>query len=132
MFVITKNIHSYVITLYFLYDERPCTYFVLLPFVCKRFLMCWYKKEEQYGEKYITSYLMPTFEKAVSKILQTFYVYLLYIKYQYRNIPMQYISDTYMTDPALKYGRTLLLMSSLVWSISWCWCFLDFRIHEVI
>ena len=57
---------------------------------------------------------MPTFEKAVSKILQTFYVYLLYIKYQYRNIPMQYISDTYMTDPALKYGRTLLLMSSLV------------------
>ena len=57
---------------------------------------------------------MPTFEKAVSKILQTFYVYLLYIKYQYRNIPMQYISDTYMTDPALEYGRTLLLMSSLV------------------
>ena len=42
------------------------------------------------------------------------YVYLLYIKYQYRNIPMQYISDTFMTDPALKYGRTLLLMSSLV------------------
>ena len=57
---------------------------------------------------------MPTFEKAMSKILQTFYVYLLYIKYQYRNIPMQYISDTYMTDPDLEYGWTLLLMSSLV------------------
>ena len=130
MFVITKNIHSYVITLYFLYDERPCTYFVLLPFVRKRFLMRWNKKEEQYGEKYITSYLIQTFKRPYLKFYQHLclsiihqvsiqkYSYAIHIRYIYDRPCFKIRTDTFTYVVTRLINQLMLVLSRLPYTWS--------------